>query len=64
MFPNVLTDSILIIKLFPEQHNVTLGGQVTAEDAEARDQNSRAAYSRFVLSFQSNKDWEENDPND
>lgn len=34
MLPNVLSDGALLVKLFPEQDNKTLGSQVTEEDAE------------------------------
>ncbi len=64
MLPDVLGNSVLIINLFPEHHNVTLRGQVTAEDAVARDENGCTFNGSFVLPKQIDVDRDEEDPND
>lgn len=49
MLPNVLSDGALLVKLFPEQDNKTLGSQVTEEDAEAGSKDGCTFYCWFVL---------------
>lgn len=64
MLPDVLSNGILIINLFPEYYNVTLWGQVTAEDAVARNEDGCTLNGLFVTPKQTDINWNEEDPND
>lgn len=62
MLPNVLSDGALLVKLFPEQDNKTLGSQVTEEDAEAGSKDGYTFYCWFVLPWHGEIKWEEDNP--
>lgn len=64
MLPDVFSNCVLIINLFPEQHNVTLWGQVTAEDAVARNENGCTFNGSFVLANGTDIKRNEDGPND
>lgn len=64
MLPDELRNGILIIKLFPEHHNVTLGSQMTAEDVVSGNKYGRTTYGWFIPSLQCEKKREEDDPYD
>lgn len=64
MLPNVLSDGALMIKLFPEQHNITFRGQMTTKDAEAGSEDGCTLYCWLVFPCQGQINGEEDDPDD
>lgn len=64
MLPDVLGDGVLIVELLPEHHDVTLRGQVAAQDAVAGDEDGRALGGALVPPDQTDVNGDEENPND